>query len=848
MNDAERNENQRSEDLLMALMTTETEAEVIALLDASGHWADDAAWRYYNDEADNFDRAGNQQRNPDAALVEKLVNSVDANLLRRALEHGIDPRSAGAPKSPREAVAVFYEGADAGAVRAHQGSLAEWPDGKRREVSRDITLAVTGHKPEAGYPSITIADAGDGQAPEKLPTTILSLSKGIKKGVPFVQGRFNMGGTGALRFAGVRNLQLVLSKRLPAAAASEGVSQAWGFTIVRRDDPTELTKVSTYRYLAPDGAHERPQHGEVLRVERESLPIFPEGQEAYKRQATWGTLIKLYEYRTKARTHMFRRGGLQERLDILLPGLVLPIRLHECRDYRGEERSFETTLTGLEVRLADRSGRSANVEEGFPDSGRISVRGQEIPYTIYAFRAGRSETYKRGEGVLFVMGGQTHAAEADRFFRRKDVGMSYLASSLLVVLECSRLKGRTIEDLFMNSRDRLADEELAHEILDLLAGDVRAHPGLRQLREQRRQEEIAGKIADEKPLQDVLEQILKRSPSLARLFMAGTRLSNPFTSADAPIAEKFEGKEHPTYFQFKDHKSGEPLVRPAHLDQRVRITFVTDVDNEFFRRSLDPGELEVKATLRGAPFEITCTMNLFNGLAHLNLSLPEAAAAGDTLVVTTIVTDWTLVEEFVNTATLEVLEAVAPGPGGHGGRDEHKPRNKDGRTEPRPSGIALPGVEWVYKADWHRDDWIRPMDEYSGMRATLADAVPDAEGTAKYDFSVNADNIFLQTELKATKQAPELIRAKFKYGMTLVGLGALRRSNDLTGTAKESNGESDDSARSGDPSGEELVAITTDVIAPMLLPMVDGLGGLELEESGVDQSPDAQDLGDSISD
>lgn len=37
------------------------------------YWADDAAWGYYNDEADNSDRAGNQQRNPEAALVEKLA-------------------------------------------------------------------------------------------------------------------------------------------------------------------------------------------------------------------------------------------------------------------------------------------------------------------------------------------------------------------------------------------------------------------------------------------------------------------------------------------------------------------------------------------------------------------------------------------------------------------------------------------------------------------------------------------------------------------------------------------------------------------------------------------------------
>ena len=43
--------------------------------------------------------------------------------------------------------------------------------------------------------------------------------------------------------------------------------------------------------------------------------------------------------------------GLLYRLDLLLPGVALPIRLHECRGYGGHDGSFDTTLTGLGVRL-----------------------------------------------------------------------------------------------------------------------------------------------------------------------------------------------------------------------------------------------------------------------------------------------------------------------------------------------------------------------------------------------------------------------------------------------------------------------------------------------------------------
>jgi hypothetical protein len=213
--------------LLLRLMAADSENEVVAALQEGGLWDNTDLWRLYGDEEDNFSPAGSQQRNPEAALVEKLANSVDACLMAKVLEAGIDPRGPTAPPSPREAVAIFYEGADPGTVQSHQGSMADWTRAQRTAVALDnITLAVTGRKGER--PSISIADRGEGQSPDDLPDTILSLMRGIKKSIPFVQGKFNVGGTGALRFCGSLNLQLVLSKRNPSIAALEGASADWG--------------------------------------------------------------------------------------------------------------------------------------------------------------------------------------------------------------------------------------------------------------------------------------------------------------------------------------------------------------------------------------------------------------------------------------------------------------------------------------------------------------------------------------------------------------------------------------------------------------------------------------------
>ncbi len=303
--------------LCLALMGADQEQEVVRLLKEAGYWEDPEAWRPYGDTEYNYSTVGNQQSRPEAALVEKLVNSVDAKLIGACLEEGLEPESGKSPNSVREAVARFFAAAGSGAG-VDAGHLTEWTPSERTEVARGITLAATGFMPREGSPCFTIADDGEGQTPRRLPETILSLDKKNKQSIRFVQGRFNMGGTGALKFCGHRNLQLVVTRRNPNIVGEEEpdpTDDEWAFTIVRREDPTGTMRNSVYTYLAPQRVGEEKR---VLSFPSPSMPIFPKGQQPYAKESEHGTLIKLYEYSTSARTHMFRKGGIQERLDLLL--------------------------------------------------------------------------------------------------------------------------------------------------------------------------------------------------------------------------------------------------------------------------------------------------------------------------------------------------------------------------------------------------------------------------------------------------------------------------------------------------------------------------------------------------
>ena len=203
--------NGQIRDLCVSLLHAETEEEVEQLLDEVGYWDNPAVWRHYGDVENNWGQGGNQQSLAEAALVEKIVNSVDARLMNECFERNINPRGAEAPQSIRAAVSRFFEGGS-GDKLSTGGLIEDWTNDRIREVAKGITLCATGTKPIL---NLTISDCGEGQTPRKLPLTIMSLSKSNKMYIPFVQGQFNQGGTGALRFCGKDNIQLVVSRRNP---------------------------------------------------------------------------------------------------------------------------------------------------------------------------------------------------------------------------------------------------------------------------------------------------------------------------------------------------------------------------------------------------------------------------------------------------------------------------------------------------------------------------------------------------------------------------------------------------------------------------------------------------------
>lgn len=827
-----------AKDLCLALMQADAESQVIDLLKAAGYWDNPNCWRYYGDSELNWSQAGGQQGRADFALNEKAINSIDSVLTLLCLLAGIDPEGPEAPSSIREAVAKFVE--HAAKLTTTGGRVEDWTTEFRTRVAQNISIFTTealGSK-SSTKPSVNIADIGEGHTPEAFPSTFVSLGKRNKASVKFVQGKFCQGGSGAIRHCGDHKLQLVISRRHPQLVGSPHISAAypkhetdsmWGFTIVRREAATATSKIPVLTYLAPLGAKEYPRAGGVLRFEADSMPIFPKGDVAYKRSVEWGTLMKLYAYQLKHTANIIRRDGLLYKMDLLLPDPALPIRMHECRKRShggGDKGASEqtTTMAGLFARLQ----KSDNLEDTPPINMPITVRGRTLIARVFAFKPKRAQTYRSNEGVILTVNGQAHAEIKAAIFARKQVGLQRLAKDLLVVVDCSSLDANERDDLFMSSRDRVAEESpLFTELERGLEMALKEHPGLRELRNRRAQQDLAEQLGDNKPLEAVIKQVLKNSPTLARLFGKGERLPTPFKPENVqpnPVPPKLHS--HPTYFHFSGKEPGTLLKRPAHLEQRCRIMFATDAVDEYFTRKYDRGVFlffRVDGEER-VPVQSFNGPNLVSGRAALSFDLPAGAMEGENAVYEVVVEDEVMQRTFTNRFILRIAPPASVKPPSPSVKPQ-TPGTKPGDVPDGAGGIALPNIIRLKKTD---AKWSEHFGDDNDC-LDIAEDVDEIEGrnVTTYTFYLNEANLSLQTELKGNPKSAAVLTKQFEIGAVLVGMGLI---HDDQVRRKKSESENKDA----EATLIDRVRIFSRAVAPVLLPIIQTLG--DLGDDDLDQS------------
>lgn len=777
-------------DLCLALAYSDTEAEIVQILKDEGYWDNPKHWKFFANMENSFSIIGNQQALPESALVEKIINSIDAVLMAECLKRGVNPESKEAPQSIWKAVEDFF--------KIKGGFLYNLEARERAMLAeKSVNVIASGSKV---LPSYSFIDFGEGQTAYTMPKTLLSLVGSNKLRIPFVQGKFNMGGTGVFLFCGDRNMQVMVTRRHPEVAVNEKDDNSrndWCFTVIRREDPREGQKSSVFTYLAPNG--------NIARFKPTPLPLFPKQYpDAYGEEVDHCTFIKIVEYQIpRYKTNITL--DMYNRLNCLLPRLALPVRLWERRKGWGlGTHTFETTLSGLSVRLEE--DKRGMLE--FNASSSFEIDGLSFPATVYAFKKReQAEKYRDEEGIIFVQNGQTQGHLTKDFFKRKKVGMLNISDLLLVEVDCDGIDRRSREKLFMNSRDRLRSGQLKKDIEDQLQILINEHPGLKEFRERKIREETKDRLLKSKPLENVLQRIVKNNPTLAKLLGTGERITSPFKSETATITQDFNGKKFPTFFELKIGKSGE-FIKEVYLGQRFKVQFNTDAEDNYFKRDEDPGILNVNCD--GEKYG-SGIVNLWKGTATLNLELPDEAKINDIFEFEVTVTDATRISPFLNIFKVNIKgeakqhETKEPG-------ERKDPIKKGKGQEQKPTTLGIPEVLEATEADYPTYNF----NKESGLKL-------QQQSEEKYYFVVNIDNIFLKNEQKnSPKTDPVLLKEQFKLGLSLIALAILNEHEKT----KIQNGSNENG---GEENVDEEIYNVTKSVSPFILPIIRDLGELSPE-------------------
>ncbi|MEW6094528.1 MAG: hypothetical protein AB1531_11265 [Chloroflexota bacterium] len=727
-------DNKSAREFCLQLLHAETEDEVIEILKKQGYWADRSVWKPYGDIPNNRSIVGNQQSSAVAALVEKVVNSIDAVLTAECYRHSIDPKSPSAPRSMREAVEKFFN--------VKEGKIQVLGASERTRLAERIQLIACGTKETPAY---MIIDDGEGQCPDQFPTTFLSLVRDNKTRIPFVQGKYNMGGTGVLQFSGKHSFQLIISKRQPDIPSSSDVlyKDLWGVTLIRRMEPAPDQPQSMYVYLAPQD--------KIISFEADALPIKPGSYpDLYKGELTAGTCIKMWNYKLQRGLKTIATLDLRYELERYLQEPVLPIRIYERRPgYRAH--SYDTTASGLATVLAD---KPENVE--FSDTSPLKVPNVgDVSIRIVIIRENpEQDTNDRyPAGIFFTVNGQLHGELGKGFISRK-TKLDYVADTMIVVVDCTELPQRIREDLFMASRDRMRQCDEGESLEEAIVEHIKEHPGIKEINARRRQDRLASAISEEETAK-VIQSLIRSDPTLAQLFGKGELIKLP--GRDIPAAVPYEGRKFPTFFRIHNEpKDG--LVKHCPRNRQCRVEFETDATNDYFDRLDDRGHIES----HGMPQLLS--HSLWNGTATLKFGLPQNASVGDQYRVEILVGDISRLEPFNSEFIIQV--------------DSDAPISPP-KPPPIPTGATLagfPNIIEVYHADWARYGF----GEYSALQLRSGE---DDE----LDILVNMDNLYLRNEIARRKTLePELIRYWFRWGLVLLALGMLNHQKRSEYLRKES--------------------------------------------------------------
>jgi hypothetical protein len=778
---------------LLAACSAEDVTTILSDQKLSYDFSQPENWKPYGNRDKNWDTVGNQQSSPIGALTELITNGIDAILLRKARENGVTNfRSLEAPQSMFEAVNRYFP-------QVVDGRIFNLSPKQRTDLAEKCLLVgiKRAARKDSIYPTYTVVDFGDGQKPEDFPKTFLSLSEKNKEGIPFVQGKFNMGSTGSLRFCTRSDIRLghykfIISKRPD--------SDYWGWTLIRVRGPKSGEQLPVAEYFSPNG---------VPRFRSTAMSAFGRNDLG---QVESGTIIKLYEFDIGRGANAVD-FGLRDALDVNLIDCALPIRSYDFdakpQETKGPLRAAgiaASTFSGLSVTIGGsetpEDEEKNNIDEGEnqqanegswthlvtnisdPNLGRIKILAIGIK------KMKDSLATRQAARVFYTVNGQTQARERASFLSTR-AGYGDLRNHLLVNIVCDDMDKTAMSTIFMPDRERKADTVMARMLEDMVIDALKRDDKIRAFANEIRLSRAKEHSAENEESAELLQDLAKADPAIKELFGLGVLLPE-ITKTPGGVKVWDQGKKFPTFLTPLNLKKEDgKYVKEIPINSYRRIECGTDAEDGYLVRKNSPGiawsSLDIKA--------LAWRVSLRSGTATFTIMAPDNVTVGDTIEA-----EFGFMDQGANPEPLKFVVTLRFTAEEKTNVNRKSPPTKTRDDEKK--NLGMPYFEWVNKSEWA----AHTFNEESGAYISLG------EKTTVY---INRDNRYLELMRVSERDEAERITKEsiFKLGLGIFALSVHRKA-----TEKNKEEEGDDI----DP--DDFVRLATGAIAAHIITVIRHLG------------------------
>lgn len=318
----------------------------------------------------------------------------------------------------------------------------------------------------------------------------------------------------------------------------------------------------------------------------------------------------------------------------------------------------------------------------------------------------------------------------------------------------------------MASRDRLKQGDEANELREFLGKKLRKS----QLAEidKRKKESIGFDSEDTNELLKSFAKNMPKDSDLFKLLQNTLKLEEQKKEKEARKEEKrekpkvqkepFVPKRFPTFFKIHSKTNGHQTVISVPLDGEKVIKFDTDVENQYFDRVEEPGDLEiallnVKQNERsggdrvGKGTDISSLLNIVksspnDGTIRISFNPTKEMNVGDEAQVKVSLTG--AGESFEEILWIKVKEKEAP--------QEMAPKEEDNHEN-----IGLPELIKVREADWSN------LEEQGIQMGHKTVMYPIGEGNVLEKIVINLDSSVYLNFRSKQKNENQLLVAEKRY-------------------------------------------------------------------------------------